>query len=127
MALFTADDCSISVKGLSIFARHGVMEQERTVGNTFSVDVTLHYDAARAMDSDNVDDALNYAHVADIITAQMRQPSNLLENVAARIADALLDTFPALTRGTITITKPKPPFPAQVTGAAFSLTFHRHQ
>lgn len=115
----------ITLDRLHFFARHGVMEQERTVGNEFEVSATLAYDASRAIDSDDVADAVSYADAVTIISREMSQPSALLEHVAGRIARALLDGLPALSGGTVTVTKQHPPIPGQAVSASFTVAFTR--
>lgn len=115
----------ITIDRLHFFARHGVMEQERTVGNEFEVSATLAYDASRAIDSDDVADAVSYADAVTIISREMSQPSALLEHVAGRIARALLDGLPALSGGTVTVTKLHPPIPGQAVSASFTVAFTR--
>ena len=73
---------SVYIDKLRIFARHGVLPQERTVGNTFEVSVRLDFNALRAMISDSIDDTVNYAEAVEIIRGEMSMPSQLLENVA---------------------------------------------
>ena len=118
-------DTYITIDRLSLFARHGVMQQERTVGNEFTVSAVMHYDATKAMSSDNIEHALNYAVAVDVIKAQMSEPSMLLENVAHRIGFALLAVFPPLDSVTLTIAKKHPPVPAQIGEVSFTATFSR--
>lgn len=118
-------DTYITISRLSLYAHHGVLEQERQVGNEFLVDAILHYDAVTALDSDDVRHALNYAEVIDIIKRVMKIPCNLIEHVTANIIQALLTDLPMLTHGSITITKVKPPVSAQLAGASFTIDFSR--
>lgn len=113
----------ITVSSLKVFARHGVFPVERAVGNDFTVDAVLYYDAQRAMREDDIDCALNYAEAVRVITEAMAQPSNLLEHVTGRIIDALTAAFPSVTRGTVTVTKLTPPMTAQMDGVSFSASF----
>lgn len=100
---------TISVEGLRLHAHHGVMEQERVVGNEFEVTVRLRYPALHAVETDSLDATINYAEVCDVIKEQMQQPSQLLEHVAGRIRKALLSRFPRIEDGHISITKLSPP------------------
>lgn len=102
---------TIEVRGLEVWARHGVMEQERVVGNLFRVDVALSADLSSAMASDRVDDTINYARVVEIVKQQMDAPSRLLENVAWRIKTAILNEFPQVKGGQVTVAKIVPPIP----------------
>ena len=114
---------SIIIEGLKIFARHGVLEQERRVGNVFELDIRLYFDAARAMESDNVEHTVNYARVIDIVNATMDQPSNLLEHAAARIRQNICNEFPEITSGSIALYKIHPPLSAQLSRTGFILNW----
>jgi len=52
-------------------AHHGVGEVERIVGNDFRIDIRLRYDASRAMHSDSIASAINYATVVEIVRSEM--------------------------------------------------------
>lgn len=81
---------SITLDNLRFRARHGVMEQERAVGNTFVVALRLDYPFEEAMQTDNLEATLNYAEVYEVVKAEMGVPSRLLEHVAGRIRSGLL-------------------------------------
>lgn len=102
-------------------AFHGVLPQERSVGADFVLSVRLGYDVTRAAATDDVQDTLNYAEVYQLVKHQMEQPSNLLEHVAGRIADALTNTFPAITSIDLELTKANPPMGADLRGAGVEL------
>ena len=76
---------TIELKDVRLYAFHGVLEQERRVGGDYSVSLRVHYNICKAMETDDVNDTLNYAHLLDIIKQEMAVPSNLLEHVAGRI------------------------------------------
>ena len=101
----------ITIKDLRVYARHGVGAQEFLVGNEFSVDLRLAYDASAAMLSDDVADALNYAEVAGVVKSTMD------------IQTALIARFPAIESGEITVTKITPPIPGTIGSVAFTLLF----
>ena len=111
----------IERKGLSFFARHGVMEQERVTGGTFIVDVRVKYDLSTAVRSDDVKDTLNYAELFEIINREMQTPSNLLEHLAGRIGGSIMETFPQVEEVDITVTKKNPPLGAELEGASVTL------
>ena len=49
----------ISLNRLRFHAFHGVMEQERRVGNDFEVSLTVDYPFEKALTSDDLDHTLN--------------------------------------------------------------------
>lgn len=85
---------TIELEKMRFYARHGVLPQERAVGNWFEVSVSLTYEAdAETAPDDNLAGTINYARVAEIVTHEMAIPSQLLETVVLRIRRALLDAF----------------------------------
>ena len=108
----------IELKGLIFYAYHGVMEQERKVGNTYTVDVKLHTDFSKAFQTDDLNDTINYASVYAIIKEEMNIPSLLLEHVAGRIIQRITDAFPAISSMEIRLAKQNPPLSGEVKEAA---------
>lgn len=111
----------IYLRGVRFHAFHGVMPQERAVGADFVVDLRIGYDVSRAMRSDEVEDTLNYAEVYAVVKREMAQPSQLLEHVAGRIAEALAAAFPAIRSVDLAVTKQNPPMGADSKGAGVEI------
>lgn len=107
----------IRLNNIRLYARHGVMEQERVVGGHFTVTLTVGYDFARAIRTDDVADTLNYAQLFEVVKRQMDIPSKLLEHVAGRIADEVFSTWPEAQYLHLEITKLNPPMGADCDGA----------
>ncbi len=99
----------IELKGMDFFARHGCLESERLQGGHFRVDFACELDTSAAEISDNLADTLDYSRVYAIVAREMQTPSNLLENVAGRIADALQLEIPELDHFELSVSKKNPP------------------
>ena len=99
----------IELRGLAFFSYHGVLPEERQMGNTFVVDLMLEADIRRAVCTDELSDTINYAEAYDVVKREMAMPSLLLEHVCGRIGTALLDSFPTLARVHVCVTKKNPP------------------
>lgn len=102
-------------------ARHGVLPQERTVGNDYRLDVNVGYPWMEAATTDDVNKTLNYAELSELITDVMNVPCNLVETVAKNIADAIIAKFPMTTSVEVKITKIAPPMPVDCDGAGVLL------
>jgi len=111
----------IEIEGMHFYAYHGHFEAERVVGNEFRVDVTLETDCLKAAASDNLEDALNYQAVYDLIKQEMLVKSHLLEHVAGRILDALFNEFPSIQKAKIKVSKINPPMGGQIEKASVTL------
>ncbi|HSC53226.1 MAG TPA: dihydroneopterin aldolase [Phnomibacter sp.] len=99
---------TIELKQLSFHAFHGVYEEEKMIGNTFFVDVSLQYQPI-ALPIVNLDESINYEKIFEIVAAAMKIPTPLLETVATKIALELQGNFTQVVAGKIQITKQKPP------------------
>lgn len=111
----------INIRNARFFAYHGVMPQERVVGNEFLLDLTLEVDIVTATESDKLEDTVNYAEVYVVIKKEMDEPSQLLEHVAGRIIKALRKEFPEVKQIDISLTKCHPPIKGEMEGIGVRL------
>ena len=107
----------IFLRNVRFYAFHGVMPQERKVGGEFLVDLSVGYPIEEAMQSDKVEDTLNYAELYQLVKKEMDTPSQLLEHVAGRITRKISEQFPKVTSIDLKITKKNPPMGADCDGA----------
>ncbi len=112
----------IELNGLEFYAYHGVSEQEKKVGNTFFVDISMEANIFQAVLSDNIKDTVSYADVYAVVKEEMEIPSNLLEHVAGRIIHSIRQHFPKVKRITVAIAKRNPPFGGAVKNARVILS-----
>jgi dihydroneopterin aldolase len=98
----------VEVVGLEVFAHHGVYEHERREGQRFLFDVRLTGSGASEQ-SDRLEHAIDYGAVCDrVVELAGGGPYNLLERLAAVIADDLIERFPA-QHVQVTVHKPQAP------------------
>ena len=100
---------TIGLEGMAFYAHHGCFEEERKIGTRFEVECSLVYDAGEAALRDDLNAAIDYQHVYQVIKTEMDVPSALLEHVARRILCALHAQFPQLQRAEVKISKLQPP------------------
>lgn len=116
----------IRLSDLRFRAYHGVLPQERVVGNDYCVNLCLTLRAsADATYTDQLEGTVNYAEVYQIVQAEMAAPSALLEHVAQRILTRLFNRFDLVEKAAIEVTKINPPFSADGAKAAVLLTATR--
>jgi 7,8-dihydroneopterin aldolase/epimerase/oxygenase len=108
----------ITLTGLRVHGRHGVHEHERAHGQEFVVDATVWLDLGPAAATDQLSATLDYGTLARR-AAQIvgGQPCNLIETVAARIADDVL-TDERVQTVEVTVHKPAAPLALHVTDVA---------
>jgi dihydroneopterin aldolase len=111
----------IVLREVRFHAFHGVMPQERKVGAEFAVSLRVGVDLSLAVESDMVEDTLNYATLYEVVKQEMAIPSQLLEHVAGRIGRAVFSRFPQVESVDVVLTKLNPPMGADCEGASVEL------
>jgi len=102
---------TIELAGLEVFGHHGVNEDERRDGQRFLYDLEL--EVGEAGSSDRIEDAVDYREVAACVREVSESRAfHLLEALAAAVADALLDRFPA-ARARVRVRKPDVRLPVE--------------
>jgi len=119
-------DGYIILRNVRFRAFHGVLPQERQVGGDFLVTVRVGYPLERAMETDLVDDTLDYSALYALVEKEMAEPSKLLEHVAGRIVKAITTSFPAATSVDLELTKLNPPMGADCDGAKVEVHFKNY-
>ena len=109
----------IRIKGLRIYARHGVFEEERKLGQSFIVDAVLNTRLQEAGEKDDLNLSTDYGAVCEKITRVMTEETCLLiEAAAERTAREILLSFPAVESLELTLHKPQAPIPLPFEDAA---------
>jgi dihydroneopterin aldolase len=101
----------IILAGMKFYGRHGVLSQERELGQRFEVDVEIMLDLAPAGRDDELSKTISYADIYTLVEKVLTGPPyKLIEALAESIARDILDSFPA--QGVkVMIKKPGAPVP----------------
>jgi dihydroneopterin aldolase len=99
----------IELRGLRVFARHGVLDEERRDGQEFVIDAALWLDTRPAAASDDVSKTIDYGALASrLVQLAGDPPVRLIETLAERLmAECLSD--PLVAEAEITVHKPQAP------------------
>lgn len=104
----------ILIKGLKLFAYHGVNPEEKENGQDFIFDIELYVNMNKACHSDNVEDTVSYAKVVKTVRRVFTaQKYDLLERCAEITAQAILDEYSEVLRVDLTLKKPQAPVKAE--------------
>ena len=106
---------------MEFYAFHGCFAEERKIGTHFKVDIALTVDTAKAQRTDDINDTVNYLSVYQVIKAQMKESSNLLEHVADRIAEAVLLEFAGVKVVDLKVSKLNPPLGGKIGAVSVEL------
>lgn len=116
---------SIRLEAMRFYAYHGVLDQERQVGNHFTLECCVQLSSCPACQSDALEDTLSYADLYTVLAEEMQQPSRLLEHVVGRMSKRLFASFPEIAALELKLSKDNPPFPGQLAAASVSIKARR--
>jgi dihydroneopterin aldolase len=112
----------ITLTGLRATGHHGVFENERRDGQDFFIDVTVWLDMSGAASGDDLGKTVHYGVLAEeIVGAVERDPVDLIETVAERIAATVL-THEAAQRVRVTLHKPSAPITVPFADVSVTIT-----
>ena len=101
----------IVLTGIRATGFHGVLPEERQRGQEFVVDVEVVLPLGVAAATDSVLATVHYGELAQALVAAVeRDPVDLIETVADRVARIVLDD-PRVERTVVTVHKPAAPIP----------------
>ncbi|WP_344920156.1 dihydroneopterin aldolase [Streptosporangium oxazolinicum] len=119
----TAD--RISLRGLRVRGRHGVLAAERELGQEFVVDVTLFLDTAPAAAGDDLTRTVHYGELAeDLARVVEGEPVDLIETLAQRLADVCL-ARELVQVAEVSVHKPAAPIPLPFDDVIVTITRRR--
>ncbi len=117
----------IEIKNLEVYANHGVLAEEKKLGQKFYIDAKLYVDVLNAAASDDVENSVNYAEVTEVIQKVFKSKStNLIETAAQSLAGILLARFTKTDRIDMTVKKPSAPVDAHFDYMSVNITRSRH-
>jgi dihydroneopterin aldolase len=95
----------VELYGLEVFGHHGVLDFEQREGQTFLYDITLEIEEPK---EDRVEETIDYRDVAARVEeASDSRRFQLIETLAAAVADALVAEFP-VANVSVRVRKPRP-------------------
>ncbi len=116
----------ISIKGLKLYAYHGVNPEEKQDGQNFIIDLDYYVNIAKACSMDTINDTVSYAKVIKLINRVfVEKKYDLIEKAAQVVADAVLNEFSDIFRVDITLKKPEAPIKADFDYVAVTISRER--
>jgi dihydroneopterin aldolase len=117
----------IELRGLRVVGTHGVLPEEQRRAQPFEIDLDIDTSLEEAGASDDLTDTIDYGAVSEAAAAVVSGAhADLMEHLAARIVDAVLDVAgPRALAVGVTVRKLRPPVPVDLATAAVSITRRR--
>lgn len=99
---------SVELNGLSFQAYHGILQEEKVLGNTYQVDCNVQVFEGPEIIR-HIDHTIDYTKVYNIIKKWMAVATPLLETVCMEIGKEIQEKFPDVKFISVTIKKMHPP------------------
>ena len=115
---------TIQLVDILLHGYHGLFEEEKLVGNTFKINVTVVYQPSN-FPITNLSDTIDYGAVFQILKSQMQVATPLLETLAANFCTSVFEKFTTAQEISIHIQKMVPPISGMVGSVAVGLTMNR--
>ncbi|MEY8849488.1 dihydroneopterin aldolase [Psychroserpens sp. XS_ASV72] len=115
----------IKVENIRVFAYHGCLKEETTIGSDYRVDLEVKANLKASAQTDNLKDTVDYVLLNRIVKEEMLQPSKLLETVAKRILKRILKEDQLVTKATVSVSKLNPPIGGDVEMVTIKMTERR--
>jgi dihydroneopterin aldolase len=110
------------LENIEFYAHHGHFDEEQTIGGRFTVTVVIDTDFSRAAETDDLNDALDYSVVYELIKKEMGKPSRLMEHLARRIVDVVYIVSDRINSVTVTVSKLNPAIGGNISKFSVVLT-----
>ena len=94
----------VQLHNLLFRAFHGIHDEEKILGNEYSVDATLEFHE-NSETIVHINDTIDYSKVYDIIKTRMQVPTPLLETIVMQTGNDIHNHFPDLKTISISIKK----------------------
>ena len=115
----------IKLKNIRTFSYHGCLVEESKIGSDYTVDLEIKADLKRSMQTDELEDTVDYVHLNKIVTEEMAIRSKLLEHVGKRIVNRVLKEIPAVMSVIVCVSKINPPIGGDVEAVTIQIEENR--
>lgn len=117
----------ITIRGLEIFANHGVYPEENVLGQKFVVSAVLYTNTRKAGLTDDLSCSTNYGEVSHFIKKFVEGHTfQLIETIAERLAEEILLNFPLIQKIDLEISKPWAPIGLPLDTVSVQITREWH-
>jgi len=117
----------INIINLKVYAKHGVLPEEKTEPQLFIVSVSLYLGLRTAGTTDDLAKTIDYGEVSERICKYVQSASyDLIETIAEKLADKLLCDYPVLEKVWLEIKKPNAPINAELETVSVEIERCRH-
>ncbi len=116
---------SVGLNGAKFNAAIGWYPEERVFKNNFIVDLSVTFKVEKPFTDDNLAGSIDYMQLHEVCSEAFAQEAKLIEFVAQKIIDKIVDKFPVAQTVVIAIKKLSPPVKAQIESSFVQLSYKK--
>ncbi len=116
---------TIHLKKIKVYAYHGCLLEEGQIGSDYFVDLKVKASLDRASKTDHLADTVDYVLLHKIVKEQMAIRSKLLEHVAKRILEQVLECIEDICAARVRVSKVNPPIGGNVSEVVVEMKIER--
>lgn len=118
----------IYVEDLEVYAYHGVLKEEKAIGQKFLISLELSLDLKKAGTFDDLNSTVNYAELCWSIEEEFkREKYDLIERAAEQLANFILNKYEIVEGVKVCLKKPWAPIGKPVKYAAVEVSRRWHK
>ncbi|MDX1471106.1 MAG: dihydroneopterin aldolase [Flavobacteriaceae bacterium] len=117
---------TIKLENIRVFAYHGCLEEEKKIGSDYRVDLEVEANLITSAQSDHLSDTVDYVFLNKIVREEMLKPTHLLETVAKRILDRILNEDRRVSKVWVDVSKFNPPIGGDVEKVTIRMSAERN-
>lgn len=118
----------IRIKNAHFYAYHGALEEEQSMGGKFEIDVDIETDFSEAVKTDELHLTINYHKVYQFISEIVHKDKfYLIETLASKIADGLMNEFENILKLNIRVRKRSVPVGGMLDYVEAEVTRAKHE
>ena len=106
----------IKLTNIRTFSYNGCLEEEAKIGSNYRVDLKIKTNLKPSAKTDELTDTVDYVDLNRIVVEEMAIRAKLLEHVAQRIIDRVLQELQMVLKIEVEVTKLNPPIGGDVEG-----------
>lgn len=117
----------ITISRLEVYAKHGVLPEENTLGQKFIISVKMFLDLGKAGKNDDLTQSVDYGKVChDIYLITVNNTFELIETLAYKITVYLLNNYKLIKSVETTVEKPWAPIGLPLDTVSVTVKRERH-
>ena len=115
----------IQLENIRVYAYHGCLPEETKIGSDYRVDLKVKANLKTSAKTDDLADTVDYVFLNNVVIEEMKTPSKLLETVAQRILNRIINEDKMVSKATVNVSKINPPIGGDVAMVTVKMTKKR--